>query len=149
MDATAGDSEGARLRLAREARGWRQVDLAEKAGVDEQTVWRHENGIGGIGQRSLQKYCAVLRVREEWVKYAIGPAPGQKADDIVDKYLKSPMGRSTPRAVAALLRQVSYSSLGVRKPTYKSVHRVRELIETNYLLERQTAHGSASGDADS
>jgi transcriptional regulator with XRE-family HTH domain len=127
---------GARLKQAREAKGWTTADLARATGVNYQTVWNHEQG-EGIAQRVLHKYADALQVTEGWLQYGVGGGPGGVGVEIVEEYLSSDLGKTTPPWLRTLLRQVSYPSLGVRKPTLESVHRVRDLIEINRHLERQ------------
>jgi transcriptional regulator with XRE-family HTH domain len=130
---------GERLKQAREALGWSVADLARAAEVNYQTAWNHEQG-DGISDVVLSRYCDALRVTKEWLQYGAGGGPGGVGAEIVEEYLASDLGKSTPSWVKPLLRQVSYPSLGVRRPTLESVHRVRDLIEINRSLERQNTN---------
>ena len=54
---------GAIIRVARVRRGWRQRDVAAKAGVSQATVWRIERGhLDDLTVRMIRKVCAVLEV---------------------------------------------------------------------------------------
>lgn len=125
------DHPGVRLRLAREWRGLTQLQLAESAAVDEQTVWRTEK-MGSLSKKAVQGYVRALGCSAEWLLYGHGPSPQDL--DLVDLYLRSRMGVDTPDDVAQMLRRVSYRSLGLRQLTLQGVHRVRELIQMNRLL---------------
>ena len=50
------------IRLAREARGWTQGDLARAFGTREQTIWRWEAGVSGVKKKKLDKLCLVFGV---------------------------------------------------------------------------------------
>jgi transcriptional regulator with XRE-family HTH domain len=57
---------GAAIRAARMKRGWRQVDLAVKAGVSQATVWRVERGqIPEMTLGMLRQVAAALEIRLE------------------------------------------------------------------------------------
>jgi transcriptional regulator with XRE-family HTH domain len=57
---------GATIRAARRKRGWRQRDLAAKAGVSQATVWRVERGqIPEMTLAALRKVAAALEIRLE------------------------------------------------------------------------------------
>lgn len=139
------DDTPARLKQAREALGWSIDDLATNAGVHYQTVWTHESGTRPVGQRALRRYAESLAVTEEWLRYGTGPGPLGKGSEIVEQYLQSDLGRGTSRAVRRMLRTISYPSLGVRTISLSTVHRVRELIETNRLLDAHGGHANERG----
>lgn len=130
-----------RLRQAREGLGWTIDELATRAGTHYMTVWRHEQG-HPIAQASLRKYAEALRCQEAWLAEGRGIAPGGKGLDIVEEYLASDLGKSADKTVRKLLRELSYPSLGVRKPSLQTVHRVRDLIESNRALERQLTNAT-------
>lgn len=50
------------LRMLRLRRGWRQSDVAEKAGISSSAVGRHENGVIGL-LGVLEKHAAVFGLR--------------------------------------------------------------------------------------
>jgi len=57
---------GATIRAARLKRGWRQVDLAARAGVSQATVWRMERGhIPEMTLAVLRQVAAALEIRLE------------------------------------------------------------------------------------
>lgn len=130
--------EGDRLRYVRELRGLSLSDVAKLAKVGRKSAWRHEQS-GAIPLIALRKYVRALHVSEQWLRYGIGPGPdAEPPTAIVEKYLKSPMGKTCDPTIAALLLHVPYASLAVYRPTLASIHRVRELIEMNRLLEANT-----------
>lgn len=131
-----------RLRIARVARGLTQKQLAAKAGRDETSVSRHETGTLPMGPKAVQDYALVLGVSEPWLQYGIGPAPDTNIAEIVAEYLSSDLGRSCPEDIARRLWLVPYDTLGVPYPTVEVVHRVRELIAINLLLEGQKPNES-------
>lgn len=139
------DDTPTRLKQARKARGWALKDLAREADVHLQTVWTHESGTRAVGQHTLRKYAEALAVPEEWLRYGTGPGPLGEGSEIVEEYLTSVLGKGTSPAVRRILRTVSYTSLGVRKISVPIVHRVRELIETNRLLEGTGGHANQRG----
>ena len=128
------ETEHDRLRLARRLRGLTQAELAEEAEVDHLSVSRHENG-GPISKRILPRYASALGVTEAWLRFGVGPGPAARTTQIVNEYLASRAGLSTPEWVIPLLRKVSYRSLGVSRVTTGHVHRVRELIELNRAVD--------------
>jgi transcriptional regulator with XRE-family HTH domain len=57
---------GATIKAARVKRGWRQVDLAAKAGVSQATIWRVERGhIPEMTLGVLRKVAGALEIRLE------------------------------------------------------------------------------------
>lgn len=57
---------GARVRAVRMRRGWRQADVARRAGVSDATVSRIERGhLDAISLRSIRAVAAVLEIRLE------------------------------------------------------------------------------------
>ena len=57
---------GAAIRVARQKRGWRQSDLAIRAGVSRATVWRAERGrIAEMTLNSIRQICEPLEIRVE------------------------------------------------------------------------------------
>lgn len=57
---------GATIRAARTKRGWRQVDLAARAGVSQATVWRVERGhVPEMTLAALRCVAAALEIRLE------------------------------------------------------------------------------------
>jgi transcriptional regulator with XRE-family HTH domain len=141
------DHTRTRLRQAREALGWTLDELAQASGNHYMTVWRHENG-QPLSQASLRKYAEALRCQESWLAEGRGCGPGGKGLDIVEEYLATDLGQSADKEVRRLLREISYPSLGVRKPSLQTIHRVRDLIESNRALERQHTDGKRGKQTD-
>jgi len=57
---------GATIKAARVKRGWRQADLAEKAGVSQTTVWRAERGhLPEMTLAAIRQLAAALEIRVE------------------------------------------------------------------------------------
>lgn len=129
---------GVRLRRAREWRGLTQLQLAQSAEVNEQTVWRAEKH-GSVSNKAVSGFARVLRVQPDWLLYGYGPSPEEA--ELIEEYLLTELGQSTPPPVAKLLRRVSFVSLGLRHVSMQGVHRVRELIQMNRLLGTTMGHG--------
>ena len=51
---------GERIRKARLAKGWRQIDLAEQSGVNEIHISDLERGVREAGIRTLKKIAVAL-----------------------------------------------------------------------------------------
>lgn len=51
---------GERIRNARLAKGWRQIDLAEQSGVNEIHISDLERGVREVGIRTLKKITLAL-----------------------------------------------------------------------------------------
>ena len=57
---------GTVIRTARMKRGWRQVDLARRAGISQASVWRAERGgIAEMKVATIRWICAPLEIRVE------------------------------------------------------------------------------------
>ena len=56
---------GSRVRELREARGLRQSDLAERAGIDRVSVVRIEQGLRDVGVSRVVALAAALQVRPQ------------------------------------------------------------------------------------
>jgi len=54
---------GTRIRELRKARGWRQIDLAEHAGVGKNHISELERGQREIGLRTLEAIAHALNTR--------------------------------------------------------------------------------------
>ena len=124
---------GQRLAEARIAKNWTLAELGRRAGMSEQSVWRHESG--DIPQRAVPSYCQALSVSEEWLVYGIGNGPGDQSYAVVEAYLQSPSAVGIRPAVANMLRRIEYGSLGIRVLGTAEVHAVRTLIEGNLSLQ--------------
>lgn len=53
---------GRLIRQAREEKGWTRQDLAEKMGLDEDSVRRQEEGDGSLTVERLMEYCVLLNI---------------------------------------------------------------------------------------
>lgn len=132
MPPTEPETFAVRLRRARRLRRFSQSDLAEACCTDTGTVSRHERE-GPYLEQSAEAYASALGVSVEWLLSGRGPGPSEHGD-IVEKYLKTPVGKTASRAVAVLLLNFPYPSAGLVAVTERDVHRVRELIEFNRVL---------------
>lgn len=56
---------GKRIREARKANGWRQIDLAQHSGVHEVHISDLERGSREVGVRTLQAIAKALKVSME------------------------------------------------------------------------------------
>jgi transcriptional regulator with XRE-family HTH domain len=57
---------GTVIRTARTKRGWRQSDLARRAGVSQASIWRAERGgIAAMNVATIRRICAPLEIRVE------------------------------------------------------------------------------------
>jgi transcriptional regulator with XRE-family HTH domain len=54
---------GKRIRTARKAKGWRQIDLAQHSGVHEVHISDLERGTREVGLRTLQALARALGVK--------------------------------------------------------------------------------------
>jgi transcriptional regulator with XRE-family HTH domain len=107
---------GAAIRVARQKRGWRQSDLAIRAGVSRATVWRAERGrIAEMTLNSIRQICEPLEIRVELLPR------GRGAD--VDRMLSarhSALHESVVRSLArdfsdwVIVPEVSFSIWGER-----------------------------------
>lgn len=56
---------GKRIREVRKAKGWRQIDLAQHAGVHEVHISDLERGVREVGLRTLAALAKALEVKLE------------------------------------------------------------------------------------
>jgi transcriptional regulator with XRE-family HTH domain len=63
---------GRRIRELRKARGWRQIDLAEHAGIGKNHVSELERGQREIGLRTLAAVAQALNTRPSEILRVIG-----------------------------------------------------------------------------
>jgi hypothetical protein len=80
-----------RLRIARMRAGYDTgKEAAEALGFPVSTYLAHENGSRGYPATKAFTYARKFKVREQWLLYGVGPAPGDTGDyraeivDIVD-----------------------------------------------------------------
>lgn len=80
-----------RLRIARIRAGYDTgKEAAEALGFPVSTYLAHENGSRGYPASKAFTYARKFKVREQWLLYGVGPAPGDTGDhkaeiiDIVD-----------------------------------------------------------------
>lgn len=76
---TAPTSFAARLRLARETRGWTGKELATRAGLAQAHVWLLEHRGGErVWLRTADKLAKALRVSRRWLVFGEGAAPAAR-----------------------------------------------------------------------
>jgi hypothetical protein len=71
------DDPAARLRIARLRAGYETgKQAAEALGFPVSTYLSHENGSRGISAKKAFTYARKYKVREQWLLYGVGEAPG-------------------------------------------------------------------------
>lgn len=77
-----------RLRIARLRAGYATgKEAAEALGFPVSTYLSHENGSRGYPAKKAFTYARKFKVREQWLLYGVGPAPGETDDvkaEVVD-----------------------------------------------------------------
>jgi transcriptional regulator with XRE-family HTH domain len=94
---------GARLRLARTARGRSQEALGQAVGVSAQQIQKYERGTNRISASVLFRLCGFLDRPVAWVFEGLestGPEPG--APDVLCQLLASPEGAQLALGMARL-----------------------------------------------
>lgn len=67
-----------RLRIARMRAGFTSAkEAAEAMGFPVSTYLAHENGSRGYPAKKAFTYARKFKVREQWLLYGVGPAPGE------------------------------------------------------------------------
>lgn len=75
------DDPASRLRVARLRAGYETAkDAAEALGLPVSTYLAHENGSRGYPAKKAYTYARKFKVREQWLLYGVGPAPGVEGD---------------------------------------------------------------------
>ena len=70
-----------RLRIARLRAGYATAkDAADALGFPVSTYLGHENGSRGYPAKKAFTYARKFKVREQWLLYGVGPAPGESDD---------------------------------------------------------------------
>lgn len=71
-----------RLRVARIHAGFETAkEAAEAMGVPVPTYLGHENGSRGFPAKKALIYARKFKVREQWLLYGVGPAPGERGGE--------------------------------------------------------------------
>lgn len=71
------DNPASRLRVARLRAGYETAkDAAEALGFPVSTYLAHENGSRGYPAKKAYTYARRFKVREQWLLYGVGEAPG-------------------------------------------------------------------------
>lgn len=71
-----------RLRIARLRAGFSTgKEAAEALGFPVSTYLAHENGSRGYPAKKAFTYARRFKVREQWLLYGVGPAPGENTGD--------------------------------------------------------------------
>lgn len=107
---------GARLRFAREAARFSQVELARRIGIRSQTVNQWESGAKNPGRINLFKAIDILNVPPMWVIYG-GALPEQDTNGCFVTEINSRMVPmlSLNSVTADLVHRVDLSSIDVKK----------------------------------
>ena len=72
------DTPAERLRIARIRAGFETAkEAAEAMGFPVSTYLAHENGSRGYPASKAFTYARKFKVREQWLLYGVGPAPGE------------------------------------------------------------------------
>lgn len=75
------DDPASRLRIARLRAGYGTgKEAAEALGFPVSTYLAHENGSRGYPAKKAYTYARRFKVREQWLLYGVGPAPGEEGD---------------------------------------------------------------------
>jgi hypothetical protein len=75
------DDPASRLRVARLRAGYGTgKDAAESLGFPVSTYLAHENGSRGYPAKKAYTYARKFKVREQWLLYGVGDAPGTEGD---------------------------------------------------------------------
>lgn len=75
------DTPASRLRVARLRAGYETAkDAAEALGFPVSTYLAHENGSRGYPAKKAYTYARRFKVREQWLLYGVGEAPGTAGD---------------------------------------------------------------------
>jgi transcriptional regulator with XRE-family HTH domain len=75
---------GDRIRIAREARGMKQKDLATRLGVEQSHVWKWENNKRVPRMQTLATICDMLDVTLDYVIRGITERPKRTARGTVN-----------------------------------------------------------------
>lgn len=70
-----------RFRIAREARGLSQRNVAEKISVGNTAISRIESGINNPSDRTIRLFCDELDISEQWLRTGEGEMFAQTAED--------------------------------------------------------------------
>lgn len=135
---------GQRIREARAARWWTQLDLSTKAGTRSESVSRWENDKTLPQAEELASIISALGVHADWLIFGHGPmfvagqGDGQQA--VPDEVEKVIARESPPLEVARILRTMFW---GDAEPTEAlvSVHLMHELSR---YYRRSMTQGSGS-----
>lgn len=83
-----------RLRIARLRAGYATAkEAAEALGVPVPTYLGHENGSRGFPAKKAFTYARKFKVREQWLLYGVGPAPGEgdgEGAEVIDIFSRLP-----------------------------------------------------------
>ncbi len=93
---------GERMRLARHHRGWLQTELAQRAGVGENTPHMVESGKRIPSIEVICRCAAALKVPAEWLAFGVEPSG---LPDGPPAWAPYPRGEANPRTVPAAERE--------------------------------------------
>lgn len=99
---------GDRIIAARGRKGWDQLTLAAKAGVDRVQISQWETGKRKPGAQSLGKLARALGVRIEWLKSGGEPVEAGPLDNLTIEDFQTPVGHGKAQPPA-------------RKPTFPEI----------------------------
>ena len=100
------DDPASRLRVARLRAGYETAkEAAEALGFPVSTYLAHENGSRGYPAKKAYTYARKFKVREQWLLYGVGEAPGtggNQSAEIIDLVERLPPIKK--EAALAMLR---------------------------------------------
>jgi transcriptional regulator with XRE-family HTH domain len=132
---------GDRVKEAREAKGWSQSDLAEKAGVSRQAIFSVENGeTKTMRPENLFRAADALEVKARWLATGQGPRAAElnrtiKADTLraavedVEKALIRTSGKLTLEKKCELIATLYEMYISGEKPS--NIVRLVQLVSQN------------------
>lgn len=119
-----------------------QEQLADRVGLNQQTVWRHEHGKLAIRDKARQRYAEALNISVIWLQHGIGSGPTVDASRLIAAYLESDFGRGTHPEVVELLRRFPYGTLGLTHVGLRVVDDLRRIMEMNRGSVGHSAHAT-------
>jgi len=128
----------ARLRLARELRGWSQADLAVQAGITPAALSQFESGASRPGQETLERLRAELEVPSAFFDLAIEEVP----EGFFRSLRRTPvLDRRRARALAQIAHDVATLAEDKMSSVQTSVpkHPLRSLQTVSADIERATS----------
>ena len=143
------NDEPGRLKIARDRMGLTQKELGDLVELDQQTVWRHENGRLPIRDKSRRAYASALNISVVWLQHGLGDGPELDASRLLARYLASDYALDGVHPeVVELLRRFPYASLGLTQIGLRQMDDLRRIMETNRGAIGHSAHAAQTAPAD-